>query len=131
MRRLAREHVSFSVEGEGSIIGDASIGANPRLVEWGSAPCLVRSTHRPGKIRIIARPTYEGTHAPVADTLEIESIPYDIPLCNGIYQPSKQQVAKPSSSGRTEMPQNGMSDEQRRKELEEVEKQQQDFGIEK
>jgi hypothetical protein len=29
------------------------------------------------------------------------------------------------------MPQNGMSDEQRRKELEEVEKQQQDFGIEK
>jgi hypothetical protein len=27
-------------------------------------------------------------------------------------------------------PQNGMSDEQRRKELEEVEKQQQDFGIE-
>jgi hypothetical protein len=28
------------------------------------------------------------------------------------------------------MPQNGMSDEQRRKELEEVEKQQQDFGIE-
>lgn len=37
VRRLAREQVSFSVEG-GSIIGDASIGANPRLVEWGSAP---------------------------------------------------------------------------------------------
>jgi beta-galactosidase len=130
VRRLAREQVSFSVEGEGSIIGDASIGANPRLVEWGSAPCLVRSTHRPGKIRIIARPTFEGTHAPAADTLEIESIPYDMPLCNGIYQPSKQQVAKPSS-GRTDTPQRGMSDEQRRKELEEVEKQQQDFGIEK
>ena len=129
VRRLAREHVTFSVEGEGCIIGDASIAANPRLVEWGSAPCLVRSTHRPGKIRIIARPTFEGVHAPAADTLEIESIPYDIPLCNGIYQPSKQQIDKPSS-GRTDTPPSGMSDEQRRKELEEVEKQQQDFGIE-
>lgn len=89
----------------------------------------MRSTHRPGKIRIIARPTFEGVHAPAADTLEIESIPYEMPLCNGIYQPSQQQVDKPSSS-RTDTPQSGMSDEQRRKELEEVEKQQQDFGIE-
>lgn len=129
VRRLAREYVTFSVEGEGSIIGDASIGANPRLVEWGSAPCLVRSTHRPGKIRIIARPTYEGVHAPAADTLEIESIPYDMPLCKGIYQSSTLRVSK-QSSGRTDAPQSSMSDEQRRKELEEVEKQQQDFGIE-
>ena len=129
VRRLAREYVTFSVEGEGSIIGDASIGANPRLVEWGSAPCLVRSTHRPGKIRIIARPTYEGVHAPAADTLEIESIPYDMPLCKGIYQSSTLRVSK-QSSGRTDAPQSNMSDEQRRKELEEVEKQQQDFGIE-
>ena len=129
VRRLAREYVTFSVEGEGSIIGDASIGANPRLVEWGSAPCLVRSTHRPGKIRIIARPTYEGTHAPAADTLDIESIPYDMPLCKGIYQSSTLRVSK-QSSGRTDAPQSSMSDEQRRKELEEVEKQQQDFGIE-
>ena len=129
VRRLAREYVTFSVEGEGSIIGGASIGANPRLVEWGSAPCLVRSTHRPGKIRIIARPTYEGVHAPAADTLDIESIPYDMPLCKGIYQSSTLRVSK-QSSGRTDAPQSNMSDEQRRKELEEVEKQQQDFGIE-
>ena len=129
VRRLAREYVTFSVEGEGSIIGDASIGANPRLVEWGSAPCLMRSTHRPGKIRIIARPTYEGVHAPAADTLDIESIPYDMPLCKGIYQSSTLRVSK-QSSGRTDAPQSNMSDEQRRKELEEVEKQQQDFGIE-
>ncbi len=129
VRRLAREYVTFSVEGEGSIIGDASIGANPRLVEWGSAPCLVRSSHRPGKIRIIARPTYEGVHAPAADTLDIESIPYDMPLCKGIYQSSTLRVSK-QSSGRTDAPQSSMSDEQRRKELEEVEKQQQDFGIE-
>ena len=60
VRRSAIEHISFTVEGEGSIIGDASIMANPRKVEWGSAPILVRSTHKAGKIRIIARPAFEG-----------------------------------------------------------------------
>ncbi|MBO6032859.1 MAG: glycoside hydrolase family 2, partial [Prevotella sp.] len=64
VRHLAREHVSFTVEGEGRIIGDASIAANPRQVEWGTAPILVRSTHQAGPIRIIARSTFEGIHAP-------------------------------------------------------------------
>lgn len=129
VRRLAREQVLFSVEGEGTLIGDAAIGANPRLVEWGSAPCLVRSTHRAGKIRIIARPAYEGIHAPSADTLEIESIPYEMPVCSSVNQgrqkPSSitQRKTDSVSSHAT------MSDEQRRKELEEVEQQQQDFGI--
>lgn len=130
VRRLAREQVSFSVEGEGSIIGDASIGANPRLVEWGSAPCLIRSTHHAGKIRVIARPAYEGVHAPSADTLEIESIPYEIPVCASDHQ----RKQNPSSLTKRKVDgghaQATMSDEQRRKELEEVEKQQQDFGIE-
>ncbi len=130
VRRLAREQVSFSVEGEGSIIGDASIGANPRLVEWGSAPCLIRSTHHAGKIRIIARPAYEGVHAPSADTLDIESIPYEIPVCASGHQRKQNlsSVTKRKVDGGHA--QATMSDEQRRKELEEVEKQQQDFGIE-
>ena len=150
VRRLAREQVTFTVEGEGTIIGDATIGANPRIVEWGSAPCLVRSTHQAGKIRIIARPAYEGTHAPEADTLEIESIPYDIPVC---HLPSESlRYHSPSESLRYHRghpqssilnPQRSISNvqpsrreagekatpEQLRKELEEVEKQQQDFGI--
>ena len=46
VRRMAREHITFSVEGEGTIIGDDSNQANPRAVEWGSAPVLVRSTHQ-------------------------------------------------------------------------------------
>ncbi len=37
------------VEGEGEIIGDATIGANPRAVEFGSAPVLIRSTRKAGK----------------------------------------------------------------------------------
>jgi len=131
VRRLAREQVSFSVEGEGSIIGDASIGANPRLVEWGSAPCLIRSTHHAGKIRIIARPAYEGVHAPSADTLDIESVPYEIPVCvSSVVRERKNSIITQHPSPNNQQPAPAtMSDEQRRKELEEVEKQQQDFGI--
>ena len=128
VRRNAREHVTFTVEGEGAIIGDESIMANPRAVEWGSAPVLVRSTHKAGKIRIIARPTFEGVHAPAADTLEIESVPYLMPVCH-------QETATPATATKsndrpkTSEPKSAMSEEERRKTLEEVEKQQQDFGI--
>ena len=45
VRRLAKDQIRFTVEGEGSIIGDGTdIGANPRQVEWGTAPVLIRST---------------------------------------------------------------------------------------
>ena len=125
VRRLAREQVSFTVEGEGAIIGDATILANPRAVEWGSAPILVRSTHQAGKIRIIARPTFEGAHAPTADTLEIESVPYTGRMCYDELSTVRQGSNR--SSSETSSP--AMTDEERRKSLEEVERQQQDFGI--
>ena len=125
VRRQAREHVTFTVEGEGTIIGDASIMANPRVVEWGSAPVLVRSTHTAGEIRIIARPTFEGIHAPTADTLTIESVPTQLPQCYSEQpNPTNLSPSRPISS-------NGlnMTEEERRRALEEVERQQQDFGI--
>ena len=49
VRRLAKENIVFTVEGEGRVIGDASINANPRTVEFGSAPVLIRSTASPAK----------------------------------------------------------------------------------
>lgn len=49
VRRLAKDNIVFTVEGEGEIIGDATIGANPRTVEFGSAPVLIRSTRKAGK----------------------------------------------------------------------------------
>lgn len=133
VRRLAREHVTFTVEGEGAIIGDERIAANPRQVEWGSAPVLVRSTCRPGSIHIIARPTFEGIHAPSADTLVIESVPCELPLCNSLT--SSQAIGgstaiqgKHASTPLTNR-QNAEGTPDRRKMLEEVERQQQDFGI--
>ncbi len=124
VRRLARESITFSVEGEGSIIGDASIGANPIAAEWGSAPVLIRSTHKAGKITIIARPTYEGVHAPTADTLTIESVPARLLSC---FSEQQTPTAKPLNNQTTKQP--TMSDAERRRSLEEVERQQQDFGI--
>ena len=127
VRRLARESVLFSVEGEGELIGDASIQANPRLVEWGSAPVLIRSTRRPGTIRIIARPLFEGTHAPQADTLVVESVPYQEYRLLGDERKPHFSRLTPHSSKHT--PSAVMSDEERRRTLDEVERQQQDFGI--
>ena len=126
VRRLAREHVTFTVEGEGRIIGDASIAANPRQVEWGTAPVLIRSTHQAGPIRIIARSTFEGIHAPAADTLTIQSIPYEGRMC---YQVSSDGVTKSANIQTPSSATPALSEPERRKMLEEVERQQEEFGI--
>ena len=127
VRRLAKENISFTVEGEGEIIGDASINANPRAVEWGSAPVLIRSTMKAGKIKIKAEVQFPGTHAPTPAELEIESIPYDMPMCfseSGVTKESRD-----SRQHRTSGP--ALTDTEKAKLLQEVEAQQADFGIQK
>jgi beta-galactosidase len=47
--------IHFEIEGEGEIIGDASIGANPICAEAGIATVLVRSTQKAGKITLKAK----------------------------------------------------------------------------
>ena len=127
VRRLAKENIRFTVEGEGDIIGDASINANPRAVEWGSAPVLIRSTKKAGKIRIKAEVQFPGVHAPTPAELEIESIPYDMPMCYNISE--KANSHHPSSI--THHPSSALSDAEKAKLLQEVEAQQADFGIQK
>lgn len=124
VRRLAKENIVFSVEGEGEIIGDASTGANPRAVEFGSAPVLIRSTINPGKITVKARVQFEGEHVPSSTELSFESIAPDHML---LY---KEKPWKSFSDGgiymRTLVP--NMTNEERQRALEEVEKQQTQFG---
>lgn len=129
VRRLAKESVVFTVEGEGKIIGDASIGANPRVVEWGSAPLLVRSTNTPGDITITARPLYEGIHAPSADTITIHSIAPTMPMC---YKETEVESQENADLKRYQsQPKTVITDAEKRRLLDEVEKQQQDFGVTK
>ena len=51
--------ILFSVEGEGEIVGDSSIWANPICPEGGVATVLVRSSCKPGEIKVRARLLWE------------------------------------------------------------------------
>ena len=129
VRRLAKENIVFTVEGEGEIIGDASINANPRAVEWGSSPVLIRSTRQAGRIKIKAEVQFPGTHAPTPAELEIESTPYDLPMC---YSESREsRTSRTSRDSRESSPTPTLSEAEKAKLLQEVEAQQADFGIQK
>ncbi|WP_287934109.1 glycoside hydrolase family 2 TIM barrel-domain containing protein [Duncaniella freteri] len=127
VRRLAKENILFTVEGEGEIIGDASIHANPRPVEWGSAPVLIRSTRTPGKIRISARVEFPGTHSPTPAEIEIESVPAPF---KAVYRDEKK-IGSASEAGRVNTAGSSLSEDEKRRILEEVDLQQQEFGIQK
>jgi beta-galactosidase len=130
VRRLAKENIRFTVEGEGCIIGDATIHANPRTVEWGSAPVLIRSTRKAGKIHIRAEVEFPGTHAPTPAELVIESVAYDGMFCDG--NDSQRLSSTPNHpSANTQHPATQLSDAEKARLLQEVEAQQSDFGIQK
>lgn len=126
VRRLAKDNIQFTVEGEGEIIGDQTIGANPRAVEWGSAPLLVRSTTKAGKIKVKAHVQFEGTQAPSAAEIEFESVSADLPFCAMDVQ--KVKGAKAAASQKTIKQ---LTDAEKQKLLDEVEKQQTEFGEKK
>ena len=75
VRDLAKEVIVFEVEGEGEIIGDERIQANPRQVEFGTAPVLIRSTGKAGRITVRARVLFGGELAPEPAELSFESLP--------------------------------------------------------
>ena len=127
VRRLAKENVVFTVEGEGEIIGDATIGANPRAVEFGSAPVLIRSTRKAGKIKVKARVQYEGTHAPTSAEIEFESVPSLLPAC--FTEQTRQTDAASIDKERAASSEKKiLSEEEKQKLLIEVERQQTEFG---
>ncbi|MDL2230673.1 glycoside hydrolase family 2, partial [Alistipes sp. OttesenSCG-928-L06] len=124
VRRLAKDRILFTVEGEGRIIGDASIGANPREVEFGSAPVLVRSTTKPGKIKVTARVMFEGYNAPQSVSVEFDSVAPEYPLAY-TYEP-RAVGATDEVSGKSL--DEKVSEEERQRQLKQVEQQQVEFG---
>ena len=74
VKRLNNSSIIFNIEGEGRIIGDESVEANPRLISWGSAPVLIQSTTKAGKIRISAFMLHEGNQRPVGGELAFNSV---------------------------------------------------------
>jgi beta-galactosidase len=125
VRRLAKERILFSIEGEGEIIGDEWIGANPREVEFGSAPVLIRSTLTAGKVKVHAQVLFEGEHAPTPAEIEFESIPSALPLLYS-EKPATVSVKSALDSFRRKL-----TEQEKQKSLNEVEKQQTEFGEKK
>ncbi len=102
VKRLNNLTIQFEVEGQGRIIGNRQNGANPRIVEWGTAPVLIQATTTPGTIKVKAAPVCKGQTTPIGDVIEIESIPSPSKL---VYseQPSLQiKSASPKSADESE-----------------------------
>ena len=93
-RVLARNQVYFTVEGEGSVIGDESIQANPFASQFGSAVMFLKTTARPGKIKVTAT-----THNMGSQSITLESKAPSIPLLRGLV--AGQQVG--AASGKKEI----------------------------
>lgn len=125
VRRLAKENIVFTIEGEGEIIGDRSINANLRTVEFGTAPVLVRSTSKAGKIRIKAHVQFEGTHAPTPAEIEFESVDPEFPSCYIEQRMVPKSNVNPVNNTRKTV----LTEEEKRHLLMEVEKQQTEFGV--
>lgn len=129
VKRLAKECILFTISGEGTIIGDEEIGANPREVEFGSAPVLIRSTIYPGKITIRASVLFEGMHAPTSAEIELESIAPPLPL--NYLEEADDQLTTTGLTGTGKETQPTLSEEEKQKALDEVERQQTEFGEKK
>ena len=135
VKRLCEDEIYFEVSGEGSLVGDATIGANPRRVEWGTAPALIRSTTTPGKITIVAKPVFAGINGLEKGELVIESIPVKMPFIYREYPVTGFQQAiqvGERSSGSKEIKELKQKLEQTQRELnqlklKEIERQQEEF----
>lgn len=132
VKHLNNYFIQFSVEGEGRILGDARILANPAPVKWGAAPVLIQSTTVPGKIKISARVLYDGSQMPLSGELELTTTPSMHPL---LFHPAEEALMKEQSLQweAEKMPSVTLEQERSRKEaneqkLKEVERQQTDFG---
>lgn len=122
IKRLNNEHILFSVEGEGRIVGDQESFSNPVEVKWGTAPVLIQSTTTVGKIKVRAAVVWQGKATPVDGFVELESVKPEYPLigCEKEMKTIPQKSAGMSLQGNTNV-------KSSREKLKEVEKQQADF----
>lgn len=134
IKRLNNYNIRFSIEGEGRILGGPDVLANPAPVKWGTAPILVQSTLKPGKIRITASVLFEGSQMPVSGELVLDSKPAAFPLVYNAEDASRIPLSSVSAGQSAISKTDAEREVERlRKELntlklKEVERQQSDFG---
>lgn len=129
--------MKFHVEGEGRLLGDAFILANPAPVKWGTAPVLIQSTLKSGKIKVTASVLFEGSQMPTSAVLELESVLTEHSLLYSEKEAVLISSASATGLGGTtvksaaELEQERLQKEQNMQKLKEVEQQQEDFGEKK
>lgn len=134
IKRLNNYNIRFSIEGEGRLLGGPEVLANPVPVKWGTAPVLVQSTLKPGKIRITASVLFEGSQMPISGELELESKPSVFPLVYDAADAARIPLGSASAGQNTASKTDAEREVERlRKELntlklKEVERQQSEFG---
>ena len=77
IKRLNNYTLKFEVEGEGELIGDDPYLSNPKAIQWGTAPILVRATTIAGEIKVKASLDFDGINRAIETELIFESIPSD------------------------------------------------------
>ncbi len=134
IKRLNNYNIRFSIEGEGRLLGGPGVLANPVPVKWGTAPVLVQSTLKPGKIRITASVLFEGSQMPISGELELESKPSVFSLVYDAADAARIPLGSASAGQNTASKTDAEREVERlRKELntlklKEVERQQSEFG---
>lgn len=132
IKRLNNYHIKFEIEGPGELVASEETFTNPRAVQWGTAPILVRAKAQEGSIKIKASVVPNGIHTPVSAELVIPTTKAAHPfiadknelnlLLNGSGQRENQ-----SSVNQADEEMRKQQQEQSRMKLKEVEQQQSDF----
>lgn len=132
IKRLNNCHIKFEIEGPGELVASEETFTNPRAVQWGTAPILVRAKAQEGSIKIKASVVPSGIHTPVSAELVIPTAKAAHPfiadknelnlLLNGSGKRENQSSANPTDEEMRKQQQ-----EQSRMKLKEVEQQQSDF----
>ncbi|MEG2126139.1 MAG: glycoside hydrolase family 2 TIM barrel-domain containing protein [Bacteroides sp.] len=137
IKRLNNYFIRFEIEGEGTLLGGADILANPHPVQWGTAPILLKSTTKAGKIKIRASVLMDGKQMPIPATLELESSPASLPLLFNAEEEAQERQEQTqvklqnASNGNCADEIKTLQMELNRYKLKEVEQQQTEFGEKK
>jgi beta-galactosidase len=135
VKRLNNSSIRFGIEGEGRLIGDESVEANPCKISWGSAPVLVQSTTKAGRVRITASLVHEGSQTPVGGELIFSSIENSVSEIfnqkelNLIDKQKNQAVKMQIIKSEIELKNEKIRKELNDSKVKEVEKQQNKFGV--
>ena len=130
--RLNNGHIKFEIEGKGEIIDNGKILANPRMIEFGTAPVLIRSTNEAGEIKVKAYLTEQGINKAAIATLTIkttEAITPTVYTEERVYNQINAVKISTKNNDNTELEQKvkRLEKELNNLKLKEVEKQQDEF----